>query len=383
MSEDIDKHVFRKYHVGQKLGKGAYGIVWKAVERRSGDIVALKKIFDAFQNATDAQRTFREVMFLQEMNDHDNIIKLLNVLKAENDRDLYLVFEYMETDLHAVIRANILEEVHKQFIMYQLFKALKYMHSAELIHRDIKPSNLLLDSECQVKLADFGLARSVAQLKDDNGSSPTILTDYVATRWYRAPEILLGSTKYTFGVDIWSSGCILGELLNGKPIFPGTSTMNQIEKILEVIGRPAPEDIAALESPFAATMLENLAATTRPFLQVFPQASSEAEDLLHKLLHFNPHKRITAEDALRHPYLAQFHSPIDEPMCNRIVRIPIDDNTKFTISEYRERLYTEIVNRKKEIRKKLREKERAERELQSRSQQRSKVRPSGSAASVT
>jgi len=174
----------------------------------------------------------------------------------------------METDLHAVIRANILEEVHKQYIMYQLFKALKYMHSAQLLHRDIKvsrwtldddqhramhgitregrpcapaslrrrercssvrvefacmgrlfsctnnnwrflalqPSNLLPNSECQVKLADFGLARSVAQLNSPDASTNPILTDYVATRWYRAPEILLGSTKYTFGVDMWSSG---------------------------------------------------------------------------------------------------------------------------------------------------------------------------------
>ena len=153
------------------------------------------------------------------------------MLKAENDRDIYLVFDFMETDLHAVIRANILEEIHKQYIMYQLFKALKYMHSAELLHRDIKvslhhsqsytsslitavtpsrsvclqPSNLLLNSECFVKLADFGLARSVAQLRQEEGPSP-ILTDYVATRWYRAPEILLGSPRYTYGVDMWSSG---------------------------------------------------------------------------------------------------------------------------------------------------------------------------------
>ncbi|BBN01245.1 mitogen-activated protein kinase 15 [Marchantia polymorpha subsp. ruderalis] len=373
MTEEIDKHVLRKYHVCQKLGKGAYGIVWKAIDRRTNEVVALKKIFDAFQNSTDAQRTFREVMFLQEMNDHDNIIKLLNVLKAENDRDLYLVFEYMETDLHAVIRANILEDVHKQFIMYQLLKGLKYMHSAELLHRDIKPSNLLLDSECQVKLADFGLARSVAQLKDDAGNIP-VLTDYVATRWYRAPEILLGSTKYTYGVDMWSSGCILGELLNGKPIFPGTSTMNQIEKILEVIGRPAPEDVAALESPFAATMLDNMPTLTKNFAQVFPTASPNAEDLLHRLLHFNPIKRLTAEEALRHPYLAQFHNAAEESICTRIVRIPIDDNTKFTISEYRERLYQEIVQRKKEIRKKLREKERLERDTPSRNQRRPKFR---------
>jgi len=156
--------------------------VWKSVDKKTRDTVALKKIFDAFQNATDAQRTFREIMFLQEVNNHENIIRLLNVLKAENDRDIYLIFEYMETDLHAVIRANILEEIHKQYIMYQLFKALKYMHSAELLHRDIKPSNILLNSECQVKIADFGLARSLAQISEKQSTNP-ILTDYVATRW--------------------------------------------------------------------------------------------------------------------------------------------------------------------------------------------------------
>merc|ERR1712159_701666 len=256
MSEDIDKHVLRKYEICQKLGKGAYGIVWKAIDKRSKEVVALKKIFDAFQNATDAQRTFREIMFLQEMTGHDNIIRLGNVLKADNDRDIYLVFEYMESDLHAVIRANILEDIHKQYIIYQLVRSLKYMHSGQMLHRDIKPSNILLNSDCQVKVCDFGLARSVVQ-PADNTQNP-VLTDYVATRWYRAPEILLGSTSYTKGVDIWSVGCICGELLSGKPIFPGTSTMNQLDRILEVTGRPTPEDVAALQSPFAETMLESL-----------------------------------------------------------------------------------------------------------------------------
>ena len=112
MSEHIDNHVTRKYEIQQRLGKGAYGIVWKAQDKKTRDTVALKKIFDAFQNSTDAQRTFREIMFLQELNGHENIVKLLDVMRAENDKDIYLVFEYMETDMHAVIRANILEEIH-------------------------------------------------------------------------------------------------------------------------------------------------------------------------------------------------------------------------------------------------------------------------------
>jgi mitogen-activated protein kinase 15 len=176
-------------------------------------------------------------MFLQELSGHENIVHLINVLKADNDRDIYIVTDYMESDLHAVIRANILEDIHKQYIVYQMLRCLKYMHTGHMLHRDIKPSNILLNSDCLVKVCDFGLARTAAQLDVDTANAP-VLTDYVATRWYRAPEILLGSTSYTYGVDIWAVGCILGELLNGKPVFPGSSTMNQLDRILEITGRP-------------------------------------------------------------------------------------------------------------------------------------------------
>lgn len=352
MSEEVDKHVLRKYEIQQKLGKGAYGVVWRATDKKTRETVALKKIFDAFQNATDAQRTFREIMFLQRLDKHDNIVKLLNVLPAENDRDIYLVFEYMETDLHAVIRANILEEIHKQYIIFQLLKAMKYLHTGELLHRDLKPSNLLLNSECLMKVADFGLARSVASLAQDNAAN-AVLTDYVATRWYRAPEILLGSTKYTKGVDMWSVGCILGELIGGRPMFPGTSTMNQLDKIVEVTGMPKREDIDAIDSPFAATMLESLPKTTKKNLEtLYPNATPEALDLLGKLLQFNPDKRITAIECLEHPYVAQFHDPAAEPSCPQPIVLEIDDNVKFSISEYRETLYQEVVKRKKDKKKK-------------------------------
>ncbi|EER00139.1 mitogen-activated protein kinase 2, putative [Perkinsus marinus ATCC 50983] len=352
MTEEIDRHVLRKYEIVQKLGRGAYGIVWKAIEKRTREVVALKKCFDAFQNATDAQRTFREIMFLQELNGHDNIIRLLNVLKADNDQDIYIVCDYMESDLHAVIRANILEDIHKQYIIYQLLRALKYMHTGQMLHRDIKPSNILLNSDCQVKVCDFGLARSVVQMQD--ASSNPVLTDYVATRWYRAPEILLGSTSYTKGVDMWSVGCILGELISGKPIFPGTSTMNQLDRILEVTGRPTANDIEGMQSPFAATMLESLPATRpRPLTEMFPSASVEALDLLRLCLQFNPGKRISATEALKHPYVVQFHNPDEEPSCPAVIRIPIDDNTRLTVSDYRDRLYSEVMKRKKEQRRQL------------------------------
>ncbi|EFC42787.1 protein kinase [Naegleria gruberi] len=354
MSEEIDKHVLRKYEIGPKLGKGAYGIVWKAVDKKTRQTVALKKIFDAFQNATDAQRTYREIMLLQNLH-HDNIVRLLNVLKADNDNDIYLIFEFMDTDLHAVIRANILEEIHKQYNIYQLLKTLKYIHSANLLHRDIKPSNLLLNSECHMKLADFGLARSVTQVDKDHGP---VLTDYVATRWYRAPEILLGSTKYTKGVDLWSVGCILGELICGKPMFPGTSTMNQLQRIIAVTGPPSAEDIDAIQSAFASSMLDSIPETEQKSLQeMFPKASPEALDLLSKLLQFNPEKRIDAETALKHPYVALFHNPAEEPTCDKPISLFFDDNKKYSINEYRERLYAEIRKRREKRRARTKEDE--------------------------
>jgi mitogen-activated protein kinase 15 len=335
----------------------AYGIVWKGIEKKSRTTVALKKCFDAFRNATDAQRTYREVMYLQELGHHDNIIKLLNIIKSENDRDIYLVFNYMETDLHAVVRASILEDIHKQYIIYQLLKALKYMHSAELLHRDIKPSNLLLNSDCHVRVCDFGLCRSVKEVQA--GPNP-VLTDYVATRWYRAPEILLGSTHYTKGVDMWSLGCILGEMLLGRPVSPGTSTMNQLDRIMEVTGRPTKDDIAAIKSPFAATMLENLPPTKpRPLAEIFSSASAEALDMMRCCLRFNPMKRISCEEALRHPYVAKFHNTEDEPVAETPVTLKVDDNKKYSASSYRERLYKEVKRRKQEARRRRHRREAA------------------------
>lgn len=142
---EVEDHISLKYEIRKRLGKGAYGIVWKAVDRQTGEIVAVKKIFDAFRNRTDAQRTFREIMFLQEFGDHPNIVQLLNVIRAHNDKDIYLIFEYMDTDLHAVIKkGTLLKDIHKRYVMYQLFKAIKYLHSGNVIHRDQKPSNVLL-----------------------------------------------------------------------------------------------------------------------------------------------------------------------------------------------------------------------------------------------
>ncbi|XP_035284219.1 mitogen-activated protein kinase 15 [Anguilla anguilla] len=349
---EVEEHISQKYDIKKRLGKGAYGIVWKAVDRRSGEVVAVKKIFDAFRNRTDAQRTFREIMFLQEFGDHLNIIKLLNVIRALNDKDIYLVFEYMETDLHAVIKkGSLLKDIHKRYVIYQILTATKYLHSGNVIHRDQKPSNVLLDRECQVKLCDFGLARSLKQVQEEEGN-PT-LTEYVATRWYRAPEILLGSPRYTKGVDMWSVGCILGEMLLGKPLFPGTSTINQVERILSTVPRPSAEDVQSIHSEYGASVIQRMLLRPQvPLVEMLPASvAPDALDLLQQLLVFNPDKRLSAEQALQHPYVCRFHNPAQEPSLSYEVVLPVDDWVQLSVAQYRNKLYEMILEKRSILRR--------------------------------
>nr|XP_054353859.1 mitogen-activated protein kinase 15 isoform X3 [Pongo pygmaeus] len=300
MCTAVDPRIVRRYLLRRQLGQGAYGIVWKAVDRRTGEVVAIKKIFDAFRDKTDAQRTFREITLLQEFGDHPNIISLLDVIRAENDRDIYLVFEFMDTDLNAVIRkGGLLQDIHVRSIFYQLLRATRFLHSGHVVHRDQKPSNVLLDANCTVKLCDFGLARSLGDLPE--GPEDQALTEYVATRWYRAPEVLLSSHRYTLGVDMWSLGCILGEMLRGRPLFPGTSTLHQLELILETIPPPSEEDLLALGSGCRASVLHHLGS--------------------------------------------RFHCPSDEWARKADVRLRAHEGVQLAAPEYRSRVYQMILER--------------------------------------
>jgi len=366
--DEVDRHVLRKYDITQKLGKGAYAVVFKAVDKKTKETVALKKIFDAFQNATDAQRTFREIMYLQALStpkQHPNIIRLRNFLKAENDKDIYLVFDFMETDLHAVIRANILEPVHKQFIVYQSLKAMRFCHTCQLLHRDLKPSNLLLNEECVLKVADFGLARTVKDAEKASAEN-SVLTDYVATRWYRAPEIILGSTSYTKGVDMWALGCIVAEMFTGKPLLPGTSTIDQLDKILDVCGKPNDTAIKSMKSAYAAQMITTQCdkkprpdasdvhrkkELTRMMREAAPKVEDDVIDLVCGLLDIDPAKRFTVEGALAHKWMVPFAAnadPTEDVNQNGELYISLDDDTKHNVSVYRTQLYDDLKKLRKD-----------------------------------
>ena len=363
--DKVEDHIKKRFTLQKKVGQGAYGVVFKAIDKKTKEQVALKKLFGAFQDDVDSQRTFREVMLLQELNGHDNIIRLLNVIRAENDLDLYLVFDYMEADLFNVIRANILQDIHKKFIIYQILKALKFIHSADIIHRDLKPSNVFINSDCHVKLGDFGLARTL----DHNPNMGGLVTDYVATRWYRAPEMILAAQKYAKPIDMWSVGCILYELLVGTPLLPGKSTKDMIRMMFGVTGFPDRKEYNEVKKECRIQidyddLLQEKIKKKKNILQMVQGYTHDevAIDLLLKLLQFNPKKRLTAEEALEHPYVADFHNPEEEILCDHKIDVTLDDDNKFSKEEYRQKLYDIVLKRKIEIRRQILESIKKEKE---------------------
>ncbi|CAE7073534.1 unnamed protein product [Rhizoctonia solani] len=312
-------NVGTQYQVLDVVGEGAYGIVCSAMHRPTGRKVAIKKIAP-FDHSMFCLRTLRELKllkFLSEAGVSENIISILDIIKPpslEAFKEVYLIQELMETDMHRVIRTQDLSDDHAQYFIYQTLRALKALHSADVIHRDLKPSNLLLNANCDLKVCDFGLARSV-KTAEPSGTETGFMTEYVATRWYRAPEIMLTFKQYTKAIDVWSVGCILAEMLSGKPLFPGRDYHHQLTLILDVLGTPTLDEFYAITTRRSRDYIRALPfRKRRPFAQLFPNASALAVDFLTKSLTFDPKKRITVEEALCHPYLDAYHDPDDEPV---------------------------------------------------------------------
>eukprot|EP01135_Chromosphaera_perkinsii_P012150 Nk52_evm14s2596 gene=Nk52_evmTU14s2596 len=302
----------QRYQNLSTIGVGAFGQVCSAFDTVLERNVAIKKVLKPFQTPIHSKRTYREIKLLLHMK-HDNVIELIDFFTPARDpaslTDIYLVTELMGADLHNIIRFQQLTDEHVQFLVYQILRGLKYVHSAGIIHRDLKPSNIAVNENCDLKILDFGLAR----IADPE------MTGYVATRWYRAPEIMLSWKKYDKAVDIWSVGCIFAELLTQKTLFPGTDHVNQLTLITDVVGTPSDAVIATIESETARNYVKSMPRSEKMPLDELlgPAASPLAVDLLEKMLIFDPAARITAEEALGHPYLAQFHDAADEPVSER------------------------------------------------------------------
>ncbi|CAN4113490.1 unnamed protein product [Withania somnifera] len=334
-----------RYRIEEVIGKGSYGVVCSAYDTHLGEKVAIKKINDIFEHVSDATRILREIKLLRLLR-HPDIVEIKHILLPPSRRefkDIYVVFELMESDLHQVIKANDdLTPEHYQFFLYQLLRGLKYIHTANVFHRDLKPKNILANADCKLKICDFGLARVAFN------DTPTAIfwTDYVATRWYRAPE-LCGSffSKYTPAIDIWSIGCIFAELLTGKPLFPGKNVVHQLDLMTDLLGTPSPESIARIRNEKARRYLSSMRKKKPvPFSHKFPHADPLALRLLERMLAFDPKDRPNAEEALADPYFRNLAKVEREPSAQPVTKMEFEfERRRITKEDVRELIYREIL----------------------------------------
>ncbi|ELU11331.1 hypothetical protein CAPTEDRAFT_20073 [Capitella teleta] len=281
-----------RYQFAKQLGDGTYGSVILATTVQSNEKVAIKKMKKKFYS-WDECLNLREVKSLRKLN-HANIVKLKEVIR-ENDI-LYFVFEYMKENLYQMIkdRDKLFPESTVRNIMYQVLQGLAFMHKHGYFHRDLKPENLLCSGPECVKVADFGLAREIR-------SRPPY-TDYVSTRWYRAPEVLLRSTSYSSPLDIWALGCIMAELYTLRPLFPGSSEIDQLFKVCAVLGTPSKSEWNEGHKLAAAMNFRWPQMVSTPLKQLIPSAGPEGLALLRDSLFWDPQRRPTAQQSLRHNF---------------------------------------------------------------------------------
>lgn len=342
--------ILRRYTNLKPIGSGAQGIVCAAYDSVTQQNVAIKKLSRPFQNVTHAKRAYREFKLMKLVN-HKNIIGLLNAFTPQKSldefQDVYLVMELMDANLCQVIQMD-LDHERMSYLLYQMLCGIKHLHSAGIIHRDLKPSNIVVKSDCTLKILDFGLARTAG--------TTFMMTPYVVTRYYRAPEVILGM-GYTENVDIWSVGCIMGEMIRGGVLFPGTDHIDQWNKIIEQLGTPSQDFMSRLQ-PTVRNYVEN-----RPrypgysFDRLFPDVlfpaestdhnrlkASQARDLLSRMLVIDPERRISVDEALMHPYINVWY---DEAEVNAPAPGPYDhsvDDREHTVDQWKELIYKEVMD---------------------------------------
>lgn len=288
------------YQKIEKIGEGTYGIVFKAKARSTGEIVALKRIRLETEDEGIPSTAIREISILKELQD-PNIVRLHDVVHTE--KKLTLVFEFCDHDLKKFLDAKeTLDMPTIKSFLYQLLRGIAFCHDRRVLHRDLKPQNLLINKEGDLKLADFGLARAF-------GIPVRSYTHEVVTLWYRAPDVLMGSRKYSTPVDIWSVGCIFGEMVTGRPLFPGSSEQDQLVRIFKLLGTPTPEswpgvtELPEYKPDFPMYPPQNVGSVIR-------QLDQAGIELLSHMLQYDPNNRITAKAAMNHPFFNDLNPAI-------------------------------------------------------------------------
>jgi len=334
----------KRYTNLSSIGRGANGIVCHATDEESGKQVAVKKIEGVFEHLTITRRTLRELRILRHLQ-HENLMQVKNILitGTKNDfKDIYMVSELMETDMSSVLKSGQpLSDGHFKLFLYQILRGIKYMHSARVIHRDLKPRNLLVNSNCDLKICDFGLAR--VKFLTQEWLNP--MTEYVCTRWYRAPEVLCSWTDYSASIDMWSIGCIFAEMHTCQPLFPGTNTQDQLHLVICLLGSPQGDEITKIPHEKCQRWINSLPHTPAKNLgEVFTNMSQGAQDLLAKLLRWDPDVRVDENTALADPYLEMLHCPEDEPSRDPLDNLDFEfERRKVTTNVLREEIFWEVL----------------------------------------
>ncbi|KAF8587834.1 kinase-like protein, partial [Ramaria rubella] len=360
-------HVENRWRLVRELGQGAYGMVVSAEDKISGETVAIKMVTPVLDKLQLAKRALREITLLRHFSTrgHENITGLIDLDAIHPEfTEIYIFMEPMEADLHQILRSEqCLTNEHIQYFLYQILRGMKYIHTASVIHRDLKPGNLLVNADCELKVCDFGLANTY----EGNISSHLLglsclplqgvnqLTEYVATRWYRAPEIMLSFSTYTTAISR-SIGCILAELILGKPLFKGKKLvsfnyLDQLNRILDVLGSPDETIFDRISAPKAKAYMRSLPIRkAQPFCKVFPKADPQALDLLSKMITWDPEHRLSVIEALEHPYVSNYHDPDDEPSCPTKFDRYKDHESLTTLEEFRIAIWNEIQDFRHEVR---------------------------------
>lgn len=361
MSDRLPKwNLGLKYELVRKVGKGTYGSVFEAKDTQTSEKLAIKNVKSIFEDEIEGKHMLREICIMRTL-DHPNIVKIKDIIippDSENYNNVYIAMEYAEADLKKLCKSpTYLDPSQVRFLMYQAICGCRYMHSANIMHRDIKPANILINSNCSLKICDFGLSRSYRRLnqnfeagvenskreqrdkKDDDDQGKLfkkgvsrILTGHVVTRWYRAPEVILMEKEYGKEMDIWSLGCVFAEMLGmirenlpqyieRTPLFPGKSCFplspdlstnemkagypcseyDQLSMIFQVVGTN--QDLSFITDPKAKRYVEAFPRTPpKDLREIYPAITANELDLLTKMVSFNPRKRITLDQALNHPY---------------------------------------------------------------------------------